>query len=58
MSDPSLPLDPRAEELFREYLARVDAGEAADFEAICLSMRLRCDPHVVAPSYFSLDDTE
>ncbi len=35
MTDPSLPLDPRAEELFREYLARVDAGEPADFEALC-----------------------
>ncbi len=31
---PELLLDPRAEELFREYLARVYAGEPVDFDAM------------------------
>ncbi len=35
MSDPSLPLDPRAEELFREHLTRLEGCEPGDFEAMC-----------------------
>ncbi len=33
------PSDPRAEEVFREYLARVEPVEPADFEAICRANR-------------------